>query len=144
MTDTALLELIQERYGVTFEVYEHETLVDYLMERDVQNPVYKHSDLKLMENNENPTGGYVNVYDDVYDARVRIGASITRVEPSFVFRFNETISQINTAVGGNWREKVKMFDEDGRDISDYSILIIENKLFTYSNGTWVEAQRPNT
>lgn len=144
MTDTALLELIQERYGVTFDVYEHETLVDYLMERDVQNPIYKHSDLKLMENNENPTGGYVNVYDDVYDARVRIGGSITRVEPSFVFRFNETISQINTAVGGNWREKVKMFDEDGRDISDYSILIIENKLFTYSNGTWVEAQRPNT
>lgn len=144
MSDDELLELIQTRFDVTFVDYDHDILVDYLMERDVPNPIYKHSDLKLMENNENPTGGYVNLYDDVYDTRVRIGSSITRVEPSFVFRFNETINQINTAVGGNWRAKVKMFDEDGNDISAYSILIIENKLFTYSNVTWVEAQRPNT
>ena len=145
MTDEALATEIHSRFGeVDLTYYDHDMLVDYLMERHTNDPIYKHSDLKLMLPNENPTGAYVNMYDDIYDTRVRVGGSATTVSPAFVFRFSETISQINTAVGGNWKEKVRMYDEDGTDISEYSIIIIENKLFTYTDGLWNELQRPNT
>ena len=145
MTFEELSAEIYSRFGeVDLTDYTHDMLVDYLMERSTNDPIYRHSNLKLMRPNENPTGGYVNLYDDIFDTRVRVNGSSVQVSPEFVFRFSETINEINTAVGGNWKEKVRMYDEDGNDISEYSLIIIENKLFTYSEGLWNEIQRSNS
>lgn len=158
MTREALINkitlLFDNAYPLQFEntgyEYTKEMLIDYLLLNYYQNPIYKRNDTKLMrlKNDtvlrkvstpngykyeaigENPTGG-MKQFIDVLNPNVILNDKNYECNILFVFKLKkqDTIVSLND---------FRLYDEEDNDISNYSLLIYDNKKYIHQNNEWIE------
>ena len=123
--------------------YTYSELLNYTMQRLYKDPVYKRSDTKLLRHKndivieydeqgtalpigDQPVGGYEKISNERCDGYVTCNEITHSSNPSYVFKIDDMdITDLNN---------FKMHDSQGRDISQYCVLIINNVMYTYMNG----------
>ena len=112
-------------------------MVNYVLERTYPSSVYDVADVEIYEyageqlkpKEDSPIGGYV-LLSDVVDQRVTTRGTERSVDPLYVFRIDEPISDL---------DHFRMFDGD-IDITDYTILIMKTnagyRKYMYHNNKW--------
>jgi hypothetical protein len=153
-----LIAILEELYGEcepvnvagSIDQYPIEKLKDYIMQRELLDPRYYHEDTKLLRGKgeqvveytgtqtvpvgEQPHGGFIDITNERRDPFVYINHHQFNSNPSYVFRLDGDIPSLNG---------FKMYDSEGRDISENCILIVNYVPFVYINSVWVQLSTQN-
>lgn len=110
-------------------------LIDYYIMNDHPDSVYDRADVELFLEKgkslsadvpaDTPIGGFVPVAD-VLNEHVTVSSNVRSVEPLFVLRIDEEIPDLDS---------FRMYDGD-MDISNYTLLIMGGKEYTFHNNRW--------
>ena len=129
--------------------YTNEMLIDYIMINSYTSPLYKKDDIKLLRMKDEkvvdyvngkytgigkqPTGGYESITDDILNPNVYVKGYSKSVDIMFVFRIEEDPTLVGSLDG------FRIFDDNGYDISEYSLLIYNyNKyIFSVDKKRWI-------
>jgi hypothetical protein len=153
-----LIAILEEMYGEcepvnvagSIDQYPIEKLKDYIMQRELLDPGYYHEDTKLLRGKgeqvveyigtqvapvgEQPHGGFIDITNERRDPFVYINHHQFNSNPSYVFRLDGDIPSL---------DGFKMYDSEGRDISENCILIVNYVPFVYINSVWVQISTQN-
>ena len=150
-----LLSIIISKYGNdvlpirmenTNYRYTKEMLIDFLLQNWYDNPIYKKADIKLMRYSnpddpviatngspigEQPKGGYENISVDISNLHMKVDNMPFSASILFIFKldYDSSIGNLN-----DFRIK----DENGVDISPYSLLIYNYQKYVFKNERWVK------
>lgn len=150
-----LLSIIISKYGNdvlpirmenTNYRYTKEMLIDFLLQNWYDNPIYKKADIKLMRYSspddpviatngspigEQPKGGYENISVDISNLHMKVDNMPFSASILFIFKldYDSSIEDLN-----DFRIK----DENGVDISPYSLLIYNYQKYVFKNERWVK------
>lgn len=110
--------------------YTDDQLMDYIIERQQ----FDRCGLKIVRNageivseGKQPIGGYIKL-QEVHQPYIHLPSSVkVSANPTYVFKLN--------SMPPEGLDNFKMYDEYGNDISNYTLLIIDNKMYIY-NRRW--------
>lgn len=127
--------------------YTKDMLIDYIIANKYNSPVYKKNDIKLLRQKndpvveyvngeyvgigEQPTGGFNKVSSELFVPKMKVNNEPITSSILFVFKIpdGQTISDLNI---------YRMKNDNGDDISKYSLLIYQNDFYVFNNNTWVK------
>lgn len=151
-----IIDIIISKYGmssdpITFEgtssSWNTQSLINYIMMNYYESPIYKHDDLKLMRTandivvksdgnkyvgvGKQPSGSYISISNDIYEATLNINGKSVICNPEFIFSISDFPSDETLT------KDFIIKDDNGIDISDKSIIIINDiGYMKNSKGDW--------
>lgn len=151
---TEILEMISDTFGPKAEPllvedsdyrYPLQKLVEYLMSRfPFDKPEYLKDDIKLfryageevIQTNgdpigQQPSGGFVSLTSETFNPTVYANHIVKKSMYEYIFMIDDPNFQ-------GFSSNFKIIDDDGNDITKYSLVIWDGHKYAYINDSWVE------
>lgn len=154
LSRTEILTLILDTFGEQAEPllvedssyrYTHQKLIEYVTQRfPLDKPEYVKDDIKIIRyagdevmysnglpKGEQPSGGFVSLTSETLNPKV----SADGIDRTSFFEYIFKIDDINFS---GFNSNMRIHDDDGKDITPYSIIIWNGKKYVYNVNEWVE------